>query len=391
MILPKLALRSLLGAGLRTWLNVAVLSLAFVVIIGMQGLVEGMNQQATQATTEVEIGGGQYWQANYDPQDPLTLADAHAPIPEELRQLVDSGRATPILALQGFLYIGGNFRPVLLKGIDPAQRVLSLPSASLAGKDGETPAFIGSRMAKTAGLKVGDVVTLRWRDARGTFDAEDVRIAQVMSTPVQSVDIGQIWLPLERLQRMARMETEATLVVLARNSTRPAGPVAGWNFKDLSFLLHDIQEMAKSKSAGSAIGYVVLLGLAMLAILDTQVLSIFHRRKEMGTLMALGLSRTKVIQLFTLEGALHAVLAALAGAVYGIPLLSHFMRFGWALPASTDSYGYAIGDRLYPAYSAGLVAGTTLLVLVVTTVVSYLPTRRIAKLKPTDALRGRLT
>ena len=35
--------------------------------------------------------------------------------------------------------------------------------------------------------------------------------------------------------------------------------------------------------------------------------------------------------------------------------------------------------------------GTTALVLVVTTIVSYLPTRRIAPLKPTDALRGRLT
>jgi ABC-type lipoprotein release transport system permease subunit len=37
------------------------------------------------------------------------------------------------------------------------------------------------------------------------------------------------------------------------------------------------------------------------------------------------------------------------------------------------------------------VLGTTVLVLIVTTIVSFLPTRRIAKLKPTDALRGRWT
>jgi len=42
-------------------------------------------------------------------------------------------------------------------------------------------------------------------------------------------------------------------------------------------------------------------------------------------------------------------------------------------------------------YSAGLVAATTFLVLVITTIVSYLPTRKIAKLKPTDALRGRMS
>jgi len=61
------------------------------------------------------------------------------------------------------------------------------------------------------------------------------------------------------------------------------------------------------------------------------------------------------------------------------------------MPASMDAAGFAIGEKLYPAYSAGLVAGTTALVLAVTTIVSYLPTRRIVKLKPTDALRGRFT
>jgi ABC-type lipoprotein release transport system permease subunit len=111
----------------------------------------------------------------------------------------------------------------------------------------------------------------------------------------------------------------------------------------------------------------------------------------MGTLMALGFTRAKVIGLFTLEGFFHGVLAALVAAAYGLPLLAWIGRTGWALPGDVDSYGFAIGDRLFPAYSLGLVAGTTVLVLVVTTVVSFLPTRRIAKLKPTDALRGRLS
>jgi len=67
------------------------------------------------------------------------------------------------------------------------------------------------------------------------------------------------------------------------------------------------------------------------------------------------------------------------------------MRLGMPMPASMDASGFPLGERLYPAYGAGLVAGTTALVFTVTTIVSYLPTRRIARLKPTDALRGRLT
>ena len=149
--------------------------------------------------------------------------------------------------------------------------------------------------------------------------------------------------------------------------------------------------MVQSKSIGASILYTILILLAMLAIFDTQVLSIFRRRKEMGTLMALGLTRFKLIQLFTLEGALHGVLAAIVAAVYGIPLLTIFAKKGWAMPDVTDSYGFAIGEKLFPSYSIGLVVGTTLLVLIVTTIVSFLPTRKIARLKPTDALRGKMT
>jgi len=76
---------------------------------------------------------------------------------------------------------------------------------------------------------------------------------------------------------------------------------------------------------------------------------------------------------------LHGVLAAIVAALYGIPLLSWFARTGWTMPAGMDSYGLAIGEKIFPIYSAGLVAATTLLVLVITTIVSYLPTRKIAK------------
>lgn len=388
MMLPKLAVRNLLGAGLRTWLNVIILSFVFVVIIGMQGLYQGMSEQAVQALTATEYGGGQYWQKNYDPYDPLSIQDAHAVLPPAIQDLIGRQEAVPILIVQATSYPGGRMLPVLLKGIDPKQKLLILPSGLLDQEDEDLPALIGARMAKNSGLKTGDTVTLRWRDVNGTFDALDARIIQVMTTTVQSVDLGQIWIPLDKLRTMTGMDNEASLVVISPEVKQPPN-VSGWQFKSLDFLLKDIQKLVQSKTAGASILYAILMLLAMLAVFDTQVLSIFRRRKEIGTMVALGLTKARVIWLFTLEGAMHAVLAALVAAVYGIPLLTLFARKGWALPQATDSYGIAIGEKLFPKYSIGLIIGTTLLVLVVTTIVSYLPTRKIAKLKPTDALRGK--
>ncbi|MFQ5627925.1 MAG: ABC transporter permease, partial [bacterium] len=125
-------------------------------------------------------------------------------------------------------------------------------------------------------------------------------------------------------------------------------------------------------------------------IFDTQVLAVFRRRKEIGTLIALGMTRTKVIQLFTLEGGLNGVLAALVGAIYGIPLLAYFAIEGWPLPESMEGFGLAIGRTLYPTYGLALIVGTIVIVLLTVTIVSYFPTRKIAKWKPTDALRGKM-
>jgi ABC-type antimicrobial peptide transport system permease subunit len=45
---------------------------------------------------------------------------------------------------------------------------------------------------------------------------------------------------------------------------------------------------------------------------------------------------------------------------------------------------------MYPVYSMGLIVTTTFIVFMTTAVVSYLPARKIAKMNPTEALRGKL-
>lgn len=390
MVIPKLALRNLLGAGLRTWLNVIALSFSFVAIIFLQGLYNGMADQMEKETLDAQYAGGQYWQSDYDPYDPLTLEDAHGKVPGELQELVEENKAVPILIRQASIYPNGRFQNALLKGIAPEQTILSIPTSVLITDEETIPALIGSRMAKSTGLKIGDYVTVRWRDANGTFDADEVKIVEVMKTAVSDIDNGQLWIPIETMRKMTAMPDEATIVVLEKGS-QFSDKIANWNHKDLEFLMQDIRALFLSKSIGGSIFYIVLLLLAMLAIFDTQILSIFRRRKEMGTLMALGMTRSKLIQLFTLEGAMHAVLAAIVAAVYGIPLLLYVASTGYGLPEATDSFGFALGNRIFPTFTIGLIIGTTLLVLIVTTIVSYLPTRKIAKLKPTDALRGKLT
>ncbi|MBC8174276.1 MAG: ABC transporter permease [Candidatus Marinimicrobia bacterium] len=378
-----------MGAKLRTWLNVFVLSLSFVVIIWQKGILNGWDQQARRDTIEWEIGGGQYWQENYDPYDPFTFEESHARLSDATERAVAEEKLTPILISQATMYPEGRIQNILLKGIDPGQKIIELPSIELVTENDEIAAMIGTRNAKNNNLAIGDFVTIRWRDANGTFDAAEVMIVHIFKTNVSTLDAGILWIPLQKHQKMMQLDGEATILVTAQE-TGFYGSIVGWDFKDHYFLLTEIREMIEMKSVGGYIMFLILMSLAMLAIFDTQVLSIFRRQKEIGTHIALGMTQNQVIALFTVEGAAHSVLAAILAAIYGFPLLAYQASVGWAMPGATDDFGMTIAETIYPAYSIGLVLGTTLIVLITTTIVSYLPTRRISKMKPTDAIRGKI-
>jgi putative ABC transport system permease protein len=170
-------------------------------------------------------------------------------------------------------------------------------------------------------------------------------------------------------------------------------PAAGpeWIVRDHRYLLKDIVDNVNKKKVSASFMFAILLGMALLAVFDTQVLSIFRRRKEMGTLMALGMTRANVIGLFTIEGCLTGILAFVAGAVYGWPLLTLLAAKGIAMPQMTGQMGFSIGSTLYPKYGLHLYIVTCLILFVAVVVVSFLPTRRITKLKPTDALKGKFS
>ncbi|MDZ7377259.1 MAG: FtsX-like permease family protein, partial [candidate division KSB1 bacterium] len=188
---------------------------------------------------------------------------------------------------------------------------------------------------------------------------------------------------------MLGMSNEATILVTAPTASISAS-FPDWEFKNHDFLLRQLSETIRMKSVGIIFVYVILLLLAMLAVFDTQVLSIFRRQKEIGTIIALGMTRWQVVRLFTVEGAMYGVLAAIVAAAYGIPLLTMQAIKGIPMPQGTDEYGLTIAEKIFPVYSAGLIAATVAIVFITATIVSFLPARKIAKMNPTEAIKGKI-
>ena len=391
-MLFKIAIKNLLGARLRTWLNVFVTALSFFMIILFSAMYDGMREHAKQVTIDTEIAGGAYWHPKYDPMDPMTFEDAHSKIPRDLQLLIDQEKAVPVLVSQASIYPNGRIMPVIMKGITPEQNIVNIPTEVLVGHEEiSIPVLIGRGMAKDANLKVGDAFTIRWLDANRTYDADEGTVVHIMDTENFKLDISHIWVPLKKAQTMLVMEEEATYVTYAEGVSVVKNK-QNWIPRDVKYLIRDMEALIKADEPNAAIMYIILLCFAAMGIFNAQVLSIFRRGREIGTLMALGMTRTKVVGLFTLEGGLNAFLAAIMTAILFGPILWYFGNNGiWlGVDYSDGAMGLIVEKYLIPVYSVGLVVTTTIIVSIIVLIVSYLPSRRIARMKPTDALRGKV-
>ena len=184
-----------------------------------------------------------------------------------------------------------------------------------------------------------------------------------------------------------RLKPRSFVFVADKNYKAEALPL--WRFKSQEALLKQLKDLINQKKTGQAIVYLLLMAIALLAVFDTQILSIFRRQKEIGTYIALGMTRSRVVRLFTIEGSMYSILALIVGSIYGIPFFIYLAEVGFAVPPADQKMGIAIAEVIFPLYGIKLVVSTILLVIISATIVSYLPARKIAKLNPVLALKGK--
>jgi len=380
----RLAFKNLIGAGLRTWLNVVVLAFCFIVIVFYNGFLNGWQDQGRQDAMDWEFGHGQLLNADYNPYDVFSINDGHGNLADD-----KTDNLSPVLVWQASVYPNGRMNPILLKGLSTDQQAIKLPIELLAHSDAEFPVLIGNRMAESLKMNEGDELLLRWRDKNGTYDAANITIAAIFKSKVATVDNGQIWIGLDKLWEMTGLTNEVSFFI-AEKGYQPT-EISGWEFQQLSTLLKDFDAAVQSERIASVIIYSVLLAIGLLAIFDTQVLSIFRRQREIGTYIALGMTRRQVQKIFTVEGGMYSVFGGIVGLILGAPLFYYTATQGLNVGSNIEGMGMQFADIIYPVFGSVLIAGTFLLLVFSATLVSFLPARKITKLNPVYALKGKLS
>ena len=373
--------------GLRAFLNVLVTALSIVALIFMLSLLNGFQAQATRNLVSTDVGGGHYRVPGFDILTPTKWEDLTMPVPEVLDGLLVRDKAE-VLVQQGQLYPNRRLYPVQLRGIAMDQSLLNLPLAGLKSfedKPGEViPAVVGVKMARKAHLEKGDTVVLKWRDKGGAVDARDVLIVDVGDIVNPRIDDGVVWLRLDHLRSMTDREGEVSWVAVREY----LGQVQGFEFQGIEMLMADLLAMLRQDRINSKILWGILMVLVCTSVFNTQILNIFKRQKEIGTLMALGMEPQWIVRIFTLEGVIAALWALGLAVVLGAPFFIWFQGVGFDVTHLSEA-SFPVRETVYPDYQPREILVSVFIVMSLIIVSAWVPVKKITRLDPTLALRGR--
>ena len=133
--------------------------------------------------------------------------------------------------------------------------------------------------------------------------------------------------------------------------------------------------------------HLVLAIIAAAGVLNTALMSVFERTREIGTMRAMGQRRARVLALFLLEGLFLGLAGALGGALVGAGLVSWFAGHG--IPAFSEAQRYSYGgDRLYTTLAWGDLVWVRATMVVVSVLAALGPALVAARLRPAEALRA---
>jgi ABC-type lipoprotein release transport system permease subunit len=292
----------------------------------------------------------------------------------------------------------------VLIGIDPAARPDVYPAVALREgrhfEPGERAILLNRGVARKLGLGVGDSVVALGNAADGRLTAARLSVTGTwVVRGLEAYEWGACYASLEAVQELLDAGGAAGVVVFRQRDPEAASaPIAAAVNRSLARLGIPARAYSWEEMGGPFIGGMLvtrfiasIMDLVMAIIvaagvMNTALMAVFERTREVGTLRAVGARRQRILWLFLLEALLLGVAGAAGGALFGAGLTLLFGRIG--IPAFSEAQRYSYGgDYLFPTLNPVDLLTVPSVMVVVCVLAALGPALMAARLRPADALR----
>ena len=315
-----------------------------------------------------------------------------------------------VVAFSGRTQVNGMLRTATLiagvniMGVDPQMEAnttsldINVLEGNYLDEDFRNPVLIGKSLADKVNAAVGSRIVLTFQDSHNELAAASFRVAGIYQTAATGWDKMHVFVLQTELNELLGQKQIINEVAILlddyENATGfadkykelfPELEIRTWS--EISPELAFMQEMASMM-------YVIILIIILLALafglLNTMLMAVIERVKEIGMLMAIGMNKKRVFSMILLETTFLSLTGTVLGMIVGYFTTSILSVNGIDLSAvggdALNEYGF--DSVIYPVFKPVVFVVITVLVILTALLTSIFPALKALRLKPAEAVQA---
>ncbi len=241
-------------------------------------------------------------------------------------------------------------------------------------------------------------IYLRFLDINNNQTEAGFRVSGIFRTNNDMFESLSVFVPINELRQLTGMKEgtfHRTIARLENNDiTDRATPVIREKLKDYEVLnwkeiQPDLAMIADFIGQIYAIFMVIILAALAFGIVNTMLMAVLERTRELGMLMAIGMNRRKIFLMIMLESIFLSIVGGFAGMAVSEVVISITGKTGINLvkySEGMEAIGYSA--HLFPTIDTQFFITTTILIVLTGIISAIYPARKALKLNPVEAIRG---
>jgi ABC-type lipoprotein release transport system permease subunit len=400
--LIKMAWRDLGRNRRRSFFSALAVGIALMLLLFLAAFIQGEMSASINTSIRLQSGHLQVRAQSYDEvktslkwadliENPQALAD-------QIGSIETVQAATPRLYASGILAVGDETAGVRVMGIDPlstANQPYSdgMLEGSFLTPDDREGLLMGQALALRLGVKAGDPVNLSVNTSNGEVSEQSFFVRGVYTTQTYGFDSVVLLLPLSKAQSISQAENHAsTIFVMLKDIDQVKATAAALQssqykvltYIDMNELLFQFEQMANSYMV---FFYLIVLGIAATVIVNTLIMSVFERTREIGILTAIGMRSRRIMAMFLTESTLLAFGGIILGLLLGGTMSLIVAKFGVPV-GQMKITGFIFNDRIFPELTLKDTVNLSLMTLIITLLAGIYPAWLASHMEPVEALHG---
>jgi ABC-type lipoprotein release transport system permease subunit len=257
---------------------------------------------------------------------------------------------------------------------------------------------IGEKLAKKLNAKLKSKIVLTFQDYEGNLSGASFKVEGIFKTQNTTFDEMNVFVKKTDLDKLLLLpnNTSHEIAILLDDEKKTKSTAAIIKHLIPNYLVEDWTEidpylnLSYSMTSFMLLIFMSIIMLALgFAIVNTMLMVVLERTKELGMIMAIGMNRFRVFSMIMWETSLLAIVGGAFGILLTVIFTWHFGNVGIDISSVGDGFeamGY--GSVLYPVLDFIDYVEVVILVMFTGLIASIFPTIRALKMKPAEATRS---